>query len=123
MFNCDTIDIALVGCGTFDLSTLAIHYPPLFSKAKINLSTTSLLAIRELITAIESVVVLPSYRDRVLTWAPPGAGGELPARSVFFGYDFHLVDGQPKLIEINTNAGGGLLNTCLLRAHGAVEEA
>ncbi|MDR2839609.1 MAG: hypothetical protein LBV49_13740, partial [Azonexus sp.] len=39
------------------------------------------------------------------------------------GYDFHLVDGQPKLIEINTNAGGGLLNTCLLRAHGAVEEA
>jgi hypothetical protein len=39
------------------------------------------------------------------------------------GYDFHLTADGPKLIEINTNAGGGLLNTCLLAAHGHGEAA
>jgi hypothetical protein len=29
---------------------------------------------------------------------------------VFMGYDFHLTAGGPRLIEINTNAGGALLN-------------
>jgi hypothetical protein len=45
----------------------------------------------------------------------------LPLRGVFFGYDFHLTDDGPKLIEINTNAGGGLLNAYLLAAHGKAE--
>jgi len=30
--------------------------------------------------------------------------------AVFMGYDFHLTAGGPRLIEINTNAGGALLN-------------
>ena len=38
------------------------------------------------------------------------------------GYDFHLTETGPKLIEINTNAGGGLLNAYLLAAHGRMEE-
>lgn len=42
---------------------------------------------------------------------------------MFFGYDFHLAVDGPKLIEINTNAGGALLNTCLLRAHGETAAA
>lgn len=29
---------------------------------------------------------------------------------VFMGYDFHLTEAGPRLIEINTNAGGALLN-------------
>lgn len=32
------------------------------------------------------------------------------ARGVFMGYDFHLTAAGPRLIEINTNAGGALLN-------------
>src|SRR5258705_419647 len=31
-------------------------------------------------------------------------------RGVFMGYDFHLTQDGPRLIEINTNAGGALLN-------------
>jgi hypothetical protein len=72
------------------------------------------------VAAIDRSSPCPITARRVLAWAPPGcdrAGGELPARGVFFGYDFHLVDGQPRLIEINTNAGGGMLNT--LSADGA----
>jgi hypothetical protein len=35
------------------------------------------------------------------------------------GYDFHLGADGPRLIEINTNAGGALLNTILARAQRA----
>jgi hypothetical protein len=38
---------------------------------------------------------------------------------VFFGYDFHLGEAGPQLIEINTNAGGALLNAELGRAQRA----
>jgi hypothetical protein len=38
------------------------------------------------------------------------------AAGVFLGYDFHLDAAGPRLIEINTNAGGGLLNSRLLDA-------
>jgi len=123
MFNRDALSRALADGAGLDLDALAISHPALFSQAAIILPAASLDAMRELVAAIETVVALPEYRRRALAWAPPGAGGELPARSVFFGYDFHLVDGQPRLIEINTNAGGGMLNACLLRAHGALDAA
>jgi hypothetical protein len=35
------------------------------------------------------------------------------------GYDFHMGADGPRLIEINTNAGGALLNAALARAHRA----
>ncbi|MER8780234.1 hypothetical protein NKH60_03040 [Mesorhizobium sp. M1006] len=35
------------------------------------------------------------------------------------GYDFHLDDQGPKLIEVNTNAGGAFLNALLARAQKA----
>lgn len=47
-----------------------------------------------LITAIERVIALPESST---------------VRGVFMGYDFHLTPSGPKLIEINTNAGGALL--------------
>ena len=50
--------------------------------------------------------------------APAIARVPVAARGVFMGYDFHLTASGPKLIEINTNAGGGLLNAYLLAAHG-----
>src|SRR6185436_10075438 len=40
-------------------------------------------------------------------------------RGVFLGYDFHLGRSGPALIEINTNAGGALLNTVLAAAQQA----
>jgi hypothetical protein len=72
------------------------------------------------VQAIESVVALPAYRAAVLAQAPDIArhdpGGAL---GVFFGYDFHVTEGGFGLIEINTNAGGALLNAVLARAQRA----
>ncbi|MBX9793711.1 MAG: hypothetical protein K2Y02_05370 [Burkholderiaceae bacterium] len=74
----------------------------------------------QVIRAIESVVALPAYREQVLDAAPAiarlGTSGPL---SVFFGYDFHLSQGRLALIEVNTNAGGAMLNAVLARAQRA----
>jgi hypothetical protein len=42
--------------------------------------------------------------------ADPVARHRPPNFAVFMGYDFHLTPDGPRLIEINTNAGGALLN-------------
>jgi len=52
----------------------------------------------------------------VRAWAPATARHETAAAGVFMGYDFHLGQSGPQLIEINTNAGGGLLNAALAQA-------
>ncbi|MEP6720357.1 MAG: hypothetical protein ABJA77_02860 [Variovorax sp.] len=74
----------------------------------------------QVVRAIESVVALPAYREQVLAAAPAVArlGADGP-RGVFFGYDFHLDHGHLGLIEINTNAGGAMLNAVLARAQRA----
>lgn len=73
-----------------------------------------------LIEAVEAVIGLPAYRDFVLSRSPAIArhdpGG---ASGVFFGYDFHVADDRIGLIEINTNAGGAMLNSVLAHAHHA----
>lgn len=72
--------------------------------------------MRMLIASVEEAVALPAYRATVLARAPQIAHFDPGPRGVFFGYDFHLADATPQLIEINTNAGGGLLNVLLAAA-------
>jgi len=62
------------------------------------------------------VVQVPAYREAVLARAPEMARTDPGPRSVFMGFDFHLLPHGPQLIEINTNAGGPLLNVALARA-------
>jgi len=54
-----------------------------------------------------------------LSRAHPNARREFPPAGVFMGYDFHLADSCPQLIEINTNAGGAFLNANLRDAQKA----
>jgi hypothetical protein len=76
-------------------------------------------AWRETIAALERVLPLSAYRERVLAYAPAIARHSPAAAGVFLGYDFHLGPQGPQLIEINSNAGGALLNARLLRAQRA----
>ena len=60
---------------------------------------------------------MASASAQVLASAPATAQADAGgARGVFFGYDFHLDGERLALIEINTNAGGALLNAALARA-------
>ena len=72
----------------------------------------------ELAAAIEDVVALPAWQGRVLGWAPASARVPACARR-FPGLRLPCRRGWPKLIEINTNAGGGLLNARLASAQRA----
>ena len=98
---------------------LAESRPHLFADAMAFVSAAHVDAMARIVAAIERVVALPGWQDAVLAWAPATARQPARAAGVFLGYDFHLGEGGPRLIEINTNAGGGLLNAILGRAQRA----
>ena len=97
-------------------SQTATTHPHLFSNVPVFLPATALKAMQTTVVAIEAVVQIPAFRDAVMAWAPeisqvdPGPAGSL------MGYDFHLGEDGPKLIEVNTNAGGAFLNAVLAQA-------
>lgn len=100
--------------------------PHLFSGSVVYVGEADLQAMAELVQAIDRVVAHPAYQEHVLAWAPPLARASAAPGApggVFLGYDFHIGDPAtrtpPQLIEINTNAGGALLNALLARAQYA----
>ena len=94
--------------------------PHLFAAMPVFVSRFHLDRMAEIVRAAQTVIALPAYRDVVLGWAPQVAHFEgSGARGVFLSYDFHVASAGPKLIEINTNAGGALLNAALARAQRA----
>ena len=94
--------------------------PFLFAAQPVFVATPQLQRMAQVMQAIESVVALPAYREQALAAAPAiarlGTRGPL---GVFFGYDFHVDQGHLGLIEVNTNAGGAMLNAVLARAQRA----
>jgi hypothetical protein len=90
--------------------------PHLFSNGPVFLSESNTGGMMRILHAIEAATRLPAYRDAALSWAPEIARPDFGPRGVFMGYDFHLAADGPKLIEINTNAGGAFLNALLAKA-------
>ena len=84
--------------------------PHLFSNAPVFLSRTEFTAMAEIVEAIEAAALSPGYQAAVLAFAPEIARHDFGPAGAFMGYDFHLGDDGPKLIEVNTNAGGAFLN-------------
>ncbi|WP_303785544.1 hypothetical protein [Azovibrio restrictus] len=107
---------ALEAGGGLDYPSLRQSHPYLFSDTVVFVSEVCLRQMADFIAAMETVVALPAYQEAVLAWAPEIARHDPGHPGVFLGYDFHLDPAGPRLIEINTNAGGGLLNTHLARA-------
>ncbi|MGH6952338.1 MAG: hypothetical protein ACREH4_15855, partial [Vitreimonas sp.] len=90
--------------------------PHLFSHAPVFLPQADRDAMHAIVRAVEVAARLPAYREAVLAWAPPIARFDRGPRGAFMGYDFHLTPEGPRLIEVNTNAGGAFLNAFLGRA-------
>ena len=103
--------------GLFD--TLKTSHAYLFAKSPIFVARENVAAIEALVGAVESVVARAEYRDTVLAWAPTTARFDPGPVGVLMGYDFHVTPQGPRLIEINTNAGGAFLNAALSRAQQA----
>jgi hypothetical protein len=66
--------------------------------------------MREIVGAVEAVVQNEAYRERALAGLAETTRVDRGALGAFLGFDFHLAADGPKLIEINTNAGGALLS-------------
>lgn len=90
--------------------------PHLFAAPPVFLARSQVQKMQSLVDAIERVAALPAWQKAVLSWAPDIAQHDVSAKGAFLGYDFHLTPQGPQLIEINTNAGGAMLNAALLRA-------
>jgi hypothetical protein len=99
--------------------TIRESRPHLFASTAVFVSRRHVERMGAIVRAVEAVAALPGYRERVLAWAPDIARFDPGTRGVFLGYDFHLGPEGPQLIEINTNAGGALLNGLLARAQRA----
>jgi hypothetical protein len=124
--HCITVDHdKLRGCLETGAATAGVHasilanQPHLFSASPVFLSREQLERMQAVVSAIEAVVASPGFHAWAMQLAPPLAHVDHGPRGVFLGYDFHLGDAGPQLIEINTNAGGGLLNAALARAQQA----
>lgn len=98
---------------------VASTHPHLFARAPVFMSRDDLKAMLDVVTAIESAAAAPAYQAAVLAWAPAIAHHDFGPHGAFMGYDFHLGAAGPKLIEVNTNAGGAFLNAFLARAQMA----
>ena len=83
---------------------------PYAGRTVIALDPGQLEAIRSTVTLLHRLSRLPAYQaavddgaEDIVRFAPGNAG-------VLMGYDFHVTPAGPRLIEVNTNAGGALLN-------------
>ncbi len=115
------LDVAL---GQPGLSALVRERcPTVFAAQPVFVAAPQVQRMAQVVQAVEAVVALPAFRTQVLAAAPAIArvGAEVldGPRGVFFGYDFHLDHGHLGLIEVNTNAGGAMLNAVLARAQRA----
>ena len=98
---------------------LANSHPTLISNLPVFLRGEHVARMAAIIRAIEAVAKLDGYQASALRSAPASAQFRPGAIGVFMGYDFHLGPAGPKLIEINTNAGGALLNAFVAGAQKA----
>lgn len=97
----------------------AESHPHLFAALPVFVSLEHIQAMASVVAAVESVVGLAAYRSAALSWAPEIAHFDPGSPGGLLGLDFHLGADGPKLIEINTNPGGALLNAVLGRAQRA----
>lgn len=98
---------------------LAESHPHLFAATPVFVAAGQMRAMRDVIAAVESVVATAHWQSQVLAQAPKIAHHPQQARGVFMGYDFHIDGNGARLIEINTNAGGALLNLAMAHAQQA----
>lgn len=81
----------------------------LFANTSIFISAENVAAMQRQIDAFEALALLEPYQIETLKNMDELNTHQPKTRGVFMGYDFHITNEGPRLIEVNTNAGGGFL--------------
>ena len=76
------------------------------SSLRVALKTADLGQMLKLLKISWKLLNSPAYRQQIAADLPESARFCPGNAAVMMGYDFHLSDQGPRLIEINTNAGG-----------------
>jgi hypothetical protein len=97
-------------------AALAKSHPSLLSNVPVFVTPETIIALTQVVAAVEEAVRLPGYRDAAMAWAAPIAATDFGPAGALMGYDFHITEAGPRLIEVNTNAGGAFLNAVLADA-------
>jgi hypothetical protein len=97
--------------------------PTLFSATAVFLSPNTLEQVVAGVACLERVIRNPGYQAAALQQTPPVAVHDFGPLGAFVSYDFHLAPDGPRLIEINSNAGGALLSAALVQAQRACCQA
>src|SRR6185369_15754607 len=105
-------------CSFTDFEALR-DYAHFFSAMPVFLEEGHAAEMRSIVGAVEAVVGLADYPSAVLKDAPSIAKLRPRTSGAFMGFDFHISPSGPRLIEINTNAGGALLNIAAREAQRA----
>lgn len=99
-----TLDSLKINLETPWATTSSGDFGSLASKSCVFISPTDLKIMNSVVAATQRIFTNPQYKEQVTGLESVRYHG------LFCGYDFHLTANGPKLIEINTNAGGALLN-------------
>jgi hypothetical protein len=81
-----------------------------YARTTIALDAGHFAGIRRAVELLFRVAHSESYRELVDRGVDPLRTHEPGNFGVMMGYDFHMTEAGPRLIEVNTNAGGALLN-------------
>lgn len=118
---CRTLDTEALRRGLLDgeesgevMAELLAQRPTLFSATAVFLSRNTLAQVIDGIACLERIISHPQYQATALRQAPPIAARAFGPLGVFVSYDFHIAPDGPRLIEINSNAGGALLSASLM---------
>ena len=109
---------AEVGIAGF-AAALASSHPSLFSNVPVFISPETMLAMEHVVAGVEAAVQLSDFQAAAMAWAPAVALADFGPVGALMGYDFHITEDGPRLIEVNTNAGGAFLNHALAAAQRA----
>lgn len=112
-----------LAAGGLDGQSPDIDTTSLFAEFPVFLDEGALEPIERLVAAVHRVTKIPQFLERTLALSPASARIDQGTRGILHGFDFHLSPEGPRLIEINTNAGGALLNAALASAQGSCCDA
>ena len=98
---------------------LAVTHPHLFAATPAFISTEMFNQMTHVVETIEKLAESEAFQHTALALAPQIAQRDFGPIGAMMGYDFHVTPDGPKLIEINTNAGGAFLNAALREAQRA----
>ncbi|MCR1795632.1 MULTISPECIES: circularly permuted ATPgrasp domain protein [Leptospira] len=110
--SCSTLDKAIIESESDQIDQLSKFY----SETPSFISASELEQMKNLLRVIRKAVRLTSVRSKFLKGNSELKRDENISGGVFMSMDFHLTSKGPKLIEINTNAGGAFLQWKLLQA-------